>query len=111
VTTHRFADNPYFVLGLPTTATMIEIERAGQKLQSLLGIGAASARQYTTPVGIQTRDEAKVRSAVAALRDPAQRLLHQLWAEGAVHQERDASPPAWDTGFENMRWRVACTEH
>jgi curved DNA-binding protein CbpA len=73
--------NPYFVLGLATTATRPEIERAGQRLLGLLAIGQASAAQYETPLGPAERDADAVRAALAALRDPAERVQHTLWAE------------------------------
>jgi len=108
---NRLVDNPYFILELTTQATPVEIERAGQKLQSMLLIGAANARQYSSPFGPQPRDEAKVRSAVAALRDPAERLLHQFWAEGATNQQKASTLPQWDAAFVNVRWSVTCPRH
>ncbi len=73
--------NPFFVLGLAPTATPLEIERTGQRLLGLLTVGSADAARCDTPFGPLTRDAEAVRDALAALRDPAQRLLHALWAD------------------------------
>jgi hypothetical protein len=72
--------NPFFVLEVPTDATPAEVERAGQRLLALLALGSAAAETYQTPLGPATRDADRVRQALAALRDPQQRVLHELWA-------------------------------
>ncbi|MEJ7730776.1 MAG: hypothetical protein WKG00_16355 [Polyangiaceae bacterium] len=87
----RFLDNPFHVLGLPKTATRAEVEREGQKLLGMLGLGLASARSYSTPVGPAERDDAAVRQAMAELRDPDKRLLHELWAGSAPDAETDVA--------------------
>lgn len=84
--------NPFFVLGLPPTATPAEIERTGQRLLGLLAVGSTSVAECDTPLGPITRDADTVRSALAALRDPAQRLQHALWA--------DVAPPALADGAQ-----------
>jgi len=87
----RFLDNPFHVLGLPKTATRAEVEREGQKLLGMLELELASARNYTTPVGPAERDDAAVRQAMAELRDPDKRLLHELWAWSAPDVEADGA--------------------
>ena len=72
--------NPFFVLEIATDATPTEVERAGQRLLGLLAVGSANAAIYQTPLGPATRDADRVRQALAALRDPEQRVLHELWA-------------------------------
>ena len=103
--------NPFFVLGVPISATRLEVERAGQKLLGLLAIGAESAKRYETPFGTFERDESKVRSALSTLRDPEQRVLHELWCEGPnreaepslVHRASHA-PPAWRNALRSIGW-------
>ena len=77
----RLADNPFYVLGLRPDATVIAIEREAQKLLGMLQLELADARTYRTPLGTYERDADKVRRAVAELRDPARRLVHELWAQ------------------------------
>jgi hypothetical protein len=72
--------NPFFVLEVATDATPTEVERAGQRLLALLALGSAAAETYPTPLGPATRDADRVRQALAALRDPQQRVLEELWA-------------------------------
>ena len=76
-------DNPFFVLGVTTEASRIEVERCAQKLLGMLELGFPEARTYATPLGPQPRTAEAVRAAVAALRDPYQRLVAELWAEHA----------------------------
>jgi hypothetical protein len=82
----NIAENPFFVLGLTAEASRIEVEREAQKLLGMLELGFAEAATYTTPLGPQLRTAEMVRAAVAALRDPYQRLVAELWA-------RHAPPP------------------
>ena len=77
------ADNPFFVLGLSPDASRIEIEREAQKLLGMLELGFADAQSYKTPIGPRARTAEMVRAAVAALRDPYQRLVAELWARHA----------------------------
>lgn len=105
----RLAENPFYVLELPVTASRVEVERAGQKLLSLLAISAASAKVYRTPFGPRPRDEAMVRAAVAALRDPQTRLRHELWVEPGSSQAEPPQRFAWSSAFLSVGWRVPCT--
>jgi len=73
--------NPFFVLGVSPQATRAEIERAGQKLIALLALGSAGAARYDTPFGPASRDADSVRQALAALRDPIERVIHELCAD------------------------------
>lgn len=73
-------NNPFFVLEIRTDATPIDVERAGQRLLALLAVGSETAEIYETPLGPSTRDADRVRQALATLRDPKQRVLHELWA-------------------------------
>lgn len=96
----RVVDNPFFVLGLSPDASRIELEREAQKLLGMLELGFAGAQTYATPLGPRPRTAEAVRAAVAALRDPYQRLVAELWARHAPpvvatapEPEDDAPPP------------------
>jgi hypothetical protein len=82
----KLAENPFFVLGVTTEASRIEVEREAQKLLGMLELGFGDARIYATPLGPRERTAEMVRAAVAALRDPYRRLVAELWA-------RHAPPP------------------
>ena len=86
--------NPFYVLELSTQASRAEVERAGQKLLGLLALGSANATQYDTPFGPASRDADNVRQALATLRDPNQRVVHELWADvaQAARETRTAKP-------------------
>ena len=109
MTSEHFEDNPFFVLGLPTTATLSDVERTGQKLLAQLRIGARGAQEYASPFGARTRDESKVRSALATLRDPVKRALCGFWAQGAMTREAIPAPPSWTSALETIHWRAECT--
>ena len=85
--------NPFFVLEVGTEASRAEVERAGQKLLGLLALGSAGAGHCSTPLGPATRDADGVRQAMAALRDPNERLIYELWA--------NLAPRAAAAGVEN----------
>ena len=82
----KLAENPFFVLGVAPDASRVAIEREAQKLLGMLELGFADAKIYATPAGPRPRTAEAVRAAVAALRDPYQRLVAELWA-------RHAPPP------------------
>lgn len=90
----RIIDNPFFVLGLSCDASRIELEREAQKLLGMLELGFPGAQTYATPLGPRPRTAESVRAAVAALRDPYQRLLAELWARHA--------PPLRETPVETV---------
>jgi hypothetical protein len=99
--------NPFFVLEVPTDATPTEVERAGQRLLALLALGSANAQPYQTPLGPATRDAEQVRQALAALRDPLQRVLDELWAnvvpaDGQVSGHSNAGP--WEEAEHAIGW-------
>jgi curved DNA-binding protein CbpA len=74
------AENPFYVLGLPATATRAEIERQGQKLLGMLDLNLRPATVYTSPLGEHERTPDLVRQALSELRDPDRRLAHEVWA-------------------------------
>lgn len=75
----RWAENPLLVLELAPAASRAEIERAGQKLLAMLELGLRSAALYPTPLGPRARTPESVRAAMAELRDPDRRIVHELW--------------------------------
>ena len=76
----RIASNPFYVLGVSPTATRTELEREGNKLLSMLQLGLKEAKTYRSPLGERPRTEELVREAMAELRDPKRRLVHELLA-------------------------------
>jgi hypothetical protein len=88
----KIADNPFFVLGISPDASRIEIEREAQKLLGMLELEFAAAQVYVTPLGERPRTAEAVRAAVAALRDPYQRLVAELWARHAPAHAMGAAP-------------------
>ena len=57
----------------------------------MLELNFAAAQTYATPLGPRDRTPELVRAAVAALRDPYQRLVAELWAR---HAPAHAAEPA-----------------
>ena len=100
------ADNPFFVLGLAPDASRIEVEREAQKLLGMLELDFAEARSYLTPLGPRPRTSEAVRAAVAALRDPYQRLVAELWARHAPTTAIAAEPEAPTTGTPGLRAKL-----
>ena len=117
-------DNPFFVLGLPPDTSRIEIEREAQKLLGMLELKLASAGRYASPLGWHARTPDLVRAAVAALRDPARRLLAEAWARHATIvagpdpgataptagelrdaiDDADAPAPGWEDARQILGW-------
>jgi hypothetical protein len=97
----RLKENAFHVLGLRPTCTRMEVEREGQRLLAMLELGLSEATHYDTPEA--------VRAAMAALRNPATRLSHALWAQ----LPPSASPPApaspraepWPEAPTRLGWR------
>jgi hypothetical protein len=75
------ADNPFYVLGLKHDCPPRDVEREGQRLLSMIALELKESLRYTTPVGERPRDADKVRLAMAELRDPAKRLVHEVLAK------------------------------
>jgi hypothetical protein len=105
--------NPFFVLEVSTQASRTEVERAGQKLLGLLVLGAAGADRYDTPFGPATRDADAVRRALAALRDPHERVMQELWAQVATGADSRADAPAaegWQDAARAIGWTAPWAE-
>lgn len=76
----RIVDNPFYVLALSPHCSAVQVRRQGEKLLAMLELGLREAASYDTPFGVRVRDTDKVRTAMAQLQDPEQRLVHELWA-------------------------------
>jgi hypothetical protein len=98
----RIAENPFYVLGVSTTATRTEIEREGSKLLSMLELGLKEAKVYRSPRGAHERTAELVRAAMAELREPKRRLVHEVLASLPVsvtvpaHAPGQAPVVAWE---------------
>ena len=90
---NQIAENPFFVLGIGVDASRIEIEREANKLLGMLELDFAGAKTYLTPLGPRPRTSEAVRAAVAALRDPYQRLVAEVWARHAPESKVIAVEP------------------
>jgi hypothetical protein len=105
----KIVENPFFVLGISPDASRIEIEREAQKLLGMLELEFPAARIYTTPLGEQPRTAEAVRAAVAALRDPYQRLVAELWARHAPAEAKAperAEPRGWSPPLRaSLGWK------
>jgi hypothetical protein len=78
----RHLANPFLVLELAPKAGRSELERQGAKLLAMLAAGLAAAGTYATPLGPRERTAEMVREALAELRDPVRRLVHEWWVHG-----------------------------
>lgn len=104
----RLANNPFYVLELRPDCSRADVERQGQKLIGMLELELSGALRYRSPLGDHPRSSQLVRAAMAELRDPNRRLLHELWAtleagDGAAthaqaepQTDRDRPEPAAD---------------
>jgi hypothetical protein len=82
----RFLENPFYILGLERDASRSEVERTGQRLLAELTIEREATLHYDTPLGPARRTPDRVRQALAELRDPARRILHEAWAQVPIHR-------------------------
>jgi len=97
--------NPFFVLDVSPQASAAEVERAGQKLLALLALGSAAAARYDTPFGPAIRDADSVRQALAALRDPIERVIHELCADvPPAEAPGEAEAGAWAEAARAIGW-------
>jgi hypothetical protein len=97
----RIAQNPFYVLGLAVDCSRAEIEREGQKLLGMLALDLAAALTYRSPLGEHPRTAEAVREAMAELRDPERRLMHEMWARlqpGPDRTRPDEGAGGGDTG-------------
>lgn len=103
----RIDGNPFYVLEVRPGALPVDIERAGQRLLAMLGVGLEAARTYPTPFGPRPRDPELVRRALDELRDPNRRWAHEIWAELPPAEIPAATAPLdpWPEAMEALGWR------
>jgi hypothetical protein len=102
----RLVDNPFYVLEVAPDCSRAEVERAGQKLLAMLELELAGARAYATPFGPGRRDAAKVREAMAELRDPQRRLFHELWVIPSRPESRaELQANGFSAALSALGWR------
>ncbi|MGB8931963.1 MAG: hypothetical protein WCC48_12010 [Anaeromyxobacteraceae bacterium] len=101
----RAARNPFHVLGLDSRAPRAEVEREGQRLLDALALGITGADAYASPCGPRQRAPEDVREALAELRDPERRALHELFAFAPGAREvAPSDPSAWPDAFKALGW-------
>ena len=109
--TDLWGENPFFILALPPTCDRMTVEREGKKLLGLLELKVASAASYATPLGPRPRTAEKVRWAMAELRAPEKRFVHEFWAQGPLPSADSApmEPPdplaPWPDIWVALGWR------
>src|SRR5262249_32132718 len=103
----RFTENPFYILGLRPGASRAAIEQEAQKLLGMLEVGLDAAARYETPFGPATRTPDLVRRALAELRDPERRVVHELWAVVEPGAARGASERdlGWPDAYKALGWR------
>jgi hypothetical protein len=109
----RWRQNPFFVLGLSPECSRADVERTGQKLLALLAIESGAAKQWKSPVGPGIRTADAVRAAMAELRDPERRVIHEAWARTFPEASERATGPKedhlrpWDEAYRAIGWRLS----
>ncbi len=101
------ADNPFFVLELPITATAMDVERRGKMLLAKLELGLDAATRYASPSGTRQRTADDVRRAMQALADPLRRLAIEPFASArCVYSEHAHAAVDVDNGedISSLLW-------
>ncbi len=105
----NITQNAFYVLELSSECSVMDVEMAGQKLLAMLEIGMADAKTYSTPMGHQERDAERVRAAMAQLRDPKSRIVHELWAQLPAEPLTQATEAPldgpWPEAFKALGWK------
>lgn len=103
----RIAENPFYVLGLNVHCSRQDVEREGQKLLSMLQLGLKEAQEYATPLGPRTRTAELVRHAMAELREPRRRLVHELLAALPAKLDARVTDAGQAPAHAKVRWQKA----
>jgi hypothetical protein len=89
------------------------VERTGQKLLALLAVESTAAKRAKTPFGDVERTADTVRAAMAELRDPERRFLHEAWARvpvdaavAAPSRRRSEATAPWPGAMRAIGWRA-----
>lgn len=97
-------ENAFYVLGLSPGCSRLEVEREGARWLAALELGLAGANLYATPLGAEVRSPERVRRALAELRDPGRRLLHEWVARlSPASAEEGDSPPVAVASWSGAR--------
>lgn len=107
----RLVENPFYVLGLRPECSRLDVEREGQKLLGMLELRLKSAAIYMTPLGPQPRSAERVRAAMAELRNPDRRLLHEFWARLPPRPEPPKPPEPPRPEHDLGRFSAAFAAH
>lgn len=110
--------NAFHVLGLTPRANWSHVMQAAEALVDALEAGDPEARRYHTPLGPRFRTAADVQRAMTRLRDPDERIQHEIWWEtpargmAAPHDDTTASSveawpdaDAWPNADAAWGWR------
>lgn len=111
----QISENPFYLLELPVDCSAMDVETQGQKLLAMLQLDLTAAKTYRSPLGHHGRDAESVRAAMASLRDPLQRLRHELFAQplpdtaadGHGNVEQDGDDPAQPATAPSAPWSEA----
>ena len=74
-----FTRNPFHILELTPQAERRVIEHQAQKILGMLELAMNNSDCFATPLGIEKREAADVRQAMAELLDPCRFHFHAFW--------------------------------
>lgn len=96
------------MLGLTPRASWPRIKRAAETLLAALEAGEPGADSYDTPLGPRPRTEPLVLRALTRLRDPDERIQHELWWEAPARGPAplDDTHDAWPEAPTAWGWRI-----
>lgn len=102
-------DNAFHVLGLTPRATWSQVVQAAEALVDALEADDPAARRYHTPLGPRFRTAADVQRAMTRLRDPDERIQHEIWweapARGTAAPHDTDTNEAWPRADAAWGWR------
>jgi hypothetical protein len=75
VTQNIYRLNPFKVLKLPTSATLLEAERSAEKLRQMKRLGISDSKG-----SLVTLSEQEIREAIECLRDPKKRIVYEVFS-------------------------------
>lgn len=101
-------DNAFLVLGLTPRASWSRVRQCAERLLLALETGQPHARRYQTPLGTRLRTESDVIRAMTRLRDPDERIQHEIWWEAPVRGDAPAesTEDAWPQAPAAWGWKV-----
>jgi hypothetical protein len=75
VTQDIYRLNPFKVLKLPITATLLDAERSAEKLRQMKRLGISGSKG-----SLATLSEQEIREAIECLRDPKKRIVYEVFS-------------------------------